>query len=323
MKIFKRKMRLQTKDARTRHACRCGEPRNRIVKSSCPIPAFAAAMAFLLLTAALPTPAFAADKETAWERVMRTDTIRCAYAPYDPYFTIDPVNSVVGGPFAEFAEKLASYLNLKIEWAEDVSYATYAEGFETGRYDMFCGIISVSPARARVSAYTSPLAFSPLHVYVRETDDRFDKYAQLNDSALKVGTIDGENFQLMARKLFPKAQDVSLPDISPPNQLMMDLAYGKVDFILQVPHVIKKFNENNPDLTLKKVAEEPFEVAAYAFALPLGEPDLLNLINTAILQLNLLGETDRILNSYGMDETVLFRPAHSFNAPERTVEQTP
>jgi len=69
---------------------------------------------FLVL---MPFLALAADKEkeSAFDRVMRTKTLRCGYTIYPPFFSKDPNTGEFSGLFHDFTEQIGKELGIKIE----------------------------------------------------------------------------------------------------------------------------------------------------------------------------------------------------------------
>src|ERR1700729_3314324 len=66
-------------------------------------------------------PAPAAHMQSAFDRVMASHTLRCAYAADDPYLIIGTDKSITG-IFHDVLEEAAKRLNLKVEWTEEVGY---------------------------------------------------------------------------------------------------------------------------------------------------------------------------------------------------------
>src|ERR1700733_5938912 len=107
------------------------------------------ALAALALVVLRPAGNNAVEKkETAFERVMRTRTIRCAYADYPPPTIIDPNTKKLSGFVYDIIEEAGRRLNLQIDWVEEVGYGNINAGFETGRYDVFCSPVWPSAPRA-------------------------------------------------------------------------------------------------------------------------------------------------------------------------------
>jgi len=143
--------------------------------------------------------------ETAQERVIRTGIIRCAYVTLDPYIYRDlgSKNEPLRGPTVDVAEAVADALSLKIEWTAEVTFAEFAEGFKSNRYDAFCGHIAMAPGRARVAAFTDPVYYVPYYVFARPDETRFTSLSEANTSDFQAAVIDGEVFQFMTQKYVP------------------------------------------------------------------------------------------------------------------------
>src|SRR5580704_1928032 len=121
----------------------------------------------------------AADKksaaaETTYQRVLRTGEIRCAYEPYAPALSKDPNTGQLSGIFYDVVEEIGRRLNLKINWVEEVGYGVIPEGFVTDRYDAFCNTVFPTAERSRGGAFTIPIFYSSVDVFVRADDHRFD-----------------------------------------------------------------------------------------------------------------------------------------------------
>lgn len=260
-------------------------------------------IAGLVLVAALfcaAFPVFAAEKESTFDRVLRTGEIRCAYAPAYPYITKETVSEDVVGPTADIFRDIADSLGLKVLWVAEVGFADFAEGFKTGRYDAFCGVLTATAPRSRVAAFTVPVVFIAHDIFVRENETRFKNLEDLNQPDVKAAVTDGESFQYKTRKYLPRTQEHSLPNMTPPAQLLMDVADGKADLVMHDSVLVPLYNEQNPDKKLKPVLTDPLEVNPNVFAVPLGEQDFLNMLNTALLSMQNMGEIEKIFVNHGL-----------------------
>ncbi len=150
-------------------------------------------------------------KETAFERVTRTNTLRCAYASVNPDIMVNQKTGNVEGYMVDVANAIAEKLGLKVEWVEEVGFADFAEGLKNGRYDAFCGMIAMAPHRSRAALFTIPTLYMPMYAYVRKDDDRFHSLADMNKDGIKSVVIDGEVFQVVTRKYLPNTTEYSLP----------------------------------------------------------------------------------------------------------------
>ena len=276
-------------------------------------------MRFLVLLAlcfsALSTPALAAQgaKESAFDRVMRTGTLRCAYGLTGKFVFKDTTTNEVKGVMPDIISALAESMGLEVEWTAEVGYADFAEGLKTGRYDAFCGALSETPARARVAAFTSPLFFIAYYVWGREGEDRFKNENDINKADVRTATTDGEVFQSITKKHFPTAKEHSLPNMTEPSLLYVSVSDGKADVVVHDSWNISLYNAANQKKKLKKLFDKPLELYPAGFAVAPGQQDLLNALNTGILSLISLEKIDVILDKWGAPPSAIYRPMKPFD----------
>jgi ABC-type amino acid transport substrate-binding protein len=269
----------------------------------------------ILVLTLVPVSARTAEPASAYERVLKTGILRCAYASASPNVVKDLKTGKLTGPIPEIAEAMAETLSLKVEWVAEVGYADFAEGLASGRYDAFCGILAMAPFRARVAAFTSPIYYNPYYAYVRTDEKRFHVPEDANQPQFRAGMIDGEVYQMIERKRFPKAREVGLPNMTPHNQLFEDLAAGKSDIIVYDSLVYLEYAKNNPG-KVQRAFDKPLEMYPVAFAVSPHETELRDMLNVAILSLNNLGKIDAIFNSYGADASMVYRVAAPYSVPK-------
>ncbi|MCP5404743.1 MAG: amino acid ABC transporter substrate-binding protein [Pseudomonadaceae bacterium] len=247
-----------------------------------------------------------AVKESAYERVLRTGVLRCGYASFGTNLYKDPNTGEIGGYTADIARAVAKELGLEVEWTAEVGFADFAEGLKNAHYDMFCGPLSMIPARSRVATFLDPYLYMPFYVYVRTGEDRFRTFEALNDPAYTYGSTDGEVFQKISRKKFPLAKENALPNMSQPAMLFLDLAARKSDFLVQDLSAYRDYVSNNPG-KIQVFLNKPLEVNAVAFAVAKGEDDLEDMLNVAVHTLVQNGVVDNILSDYGYSDKDIFR----------------
>ena len=247
-------------------------------------------------------------KETAFERVMRTQTIRCGYASWPPYFMVDPNTKQKSGIFYDVTEALGKAANLKIEWAEEISYSLVGQNLSSGKQDAFCGMMWTSANRGKRIEFTSPVAYMPLDAYVREKDTRFDhNLAAINDNHITISMQDGSTMQGIANATFPQAKQFAIPELSDSTQIMANVAAGKADVIFSSPDTISDYNRNNPDKKLRLVpSAAPLRLLGESLGVAKGEWELRDYLNIVLAELQGDGTIDRILSHYET-EPGLFR----------------
>ena len=81
------------------------------------------------------------QKESAYDRVIRTGTIRCGYFVWPPYFYKDPVTKKFSGGNYEIMEAIGKMLNLKIEWALEVGVGDVVTALNSDKFDVMCATV--------------------------------------------------------------------------------------------------------------------------------------------------------------------------------------
>lgn len=198
--------------------------------------------------------------QSAFERVTSTHTLRCAYAPYDPFLIIG-TDGVIKGIFHDVVEEAGKRLGLKIVWAEEVGYGNINTGFMTNRYDAFCAGLWPSGNRAESTLFSRAVVWDPIGLWVRGNDTRFDRHIDaLNDPAYKIADMDGDATVAMADALFPKAGRITLSQNQTIGEEISQVTTGKADadfrdylaadkFMLNAPGSLKNLSPHKPVLT--------------------------------------------------------------------------
>src|SRR6185295_8159991 len=69
----------------------------------------------------------APQTQSAFDKVLASQTVRCAYAAYDPMLIIG-TDKKLTGIFHDVLEEAAKRLSLKVDWAEEVGYGNINTG---------------------------------------------------------------------------------------------------------------------------------------------------------------------------------------------------
>lgn len=262
-------------------------------------PAFAGvALLFIFLLSTFS--AFAADqKESAYDRVMRTGVLHCGYIVYPPETIKDPNTGKLSGTVIDTTEALGKQLGLKIDWTEEVPFANLFAGLKSGRIDALCAGLFESPARAREALFTIPSNYGVTYVFTRVGDTRFDNgFSSIDDPKIKIATIDGELGQSIATEQFPRASQTALPQMSDVSMVLETVATKKADVAFLQKGPAKGFLKNNPG-KVRIAGKEPLR----AFPAPLiavrpDETSLKFLLDAGIRTLLLNGTVEKILRRY-------------------------
>lgn len=254
--------------------------------------------------------ASAETRKTAFERVMQTKTLRCAYVSYPPYFEISAQTGKPVGIMVDMMKEVGRKLDVTVDWTEEASWATMLEGLNTGRYDSVCALIWQTPVRSKHAAFSRPFGYATVYSWVRTNDKSLPTDAtKLNDKNIRIATMDGEISALLASELFPNAQTVAVPQNSSIADLFMNLVTGKADVVFQEENAARDFLKNNPG-SIRKLSEKPLAVYPMTIAFPAGDTQLKAAVDSALGEILTTPLFDQILARYGgIDELGFKKPA--------------
>ncbi|MBI1327741.1 MAG: transporter substrate-binding domain-containing protein [Alphaproteobacteria bacterium] len=259
---------------------------------------------FLLVLALFFFTALPAQAGKAYERVVKSGTITCGYFTWAPFLVKDPNTGILSGPFVDVVEKIGKKLSLKIDWKEEIDFNNMFEGFRNGRYDVICGPLFPTPARALGADFTVPLGYAPTYLYARTDDKRFDnKYEMVNKPETRISIIEGEFSQIVANEKFPAAKKVTAMNIDG-TQTFMDVTTNKSDIVASEPTAPYLFQKSNPG-KLKRVEGGPIHTGAFSLATPIGEYELTRMLDIAIDNMAEGGEIEKLMTN-GMPEEIKF-----------------
>jgi len=258
-------------------------------------------------------PALAAEKESTYDRVMRTGIIRCGYVPYPPAVMKDPNTGAFSGILVDVMGEVGHLLSLDVEWTEELGWATTVEALKSGRVDAICVGFWQNPAEGKYVGFTNPMWYSAVNAYVRNADNRFDSNpAALDSPDIRVSAIDGEMSGIIARQDFPKAKILSKPNMANVTDLLLDVTTDKADVAFVETYLAEEFLANNPG-TLKNVTgDSPLRVFGNTIALPMGDVPFQSMLNSALVQIVNSGQMEKILTRHEKYPGSLYRVAKTY-----------
>ena len=249
-----------------------------------------------------------AQKESVYDRVIRTGTIRCGYAVWPPFFRKDANTGQLSGFNYDIIEAVGRELNLKIDWVEEAGFGNYIEGLKAGRYDVMCQTVWPDAGRLKNALVTIPAHYHKVHIITRSDDNRFDNGWQiLNDPKFKVVAVDGDITDTIARTDFPKAQLVSLPQAADARQMFTEIETGKADATFVDYGFFLDYDKQNPGKL--KVAGNVLRVYGSVFSVNNGEVMLKTLLDNTLIALINNGRIKEILSQH---PTTAMSPAPTF-----------
>lgn len=240
-------------------------------------------------------------KESAFERVVRTGKLRCAYAVTGkPRFDQDPNTGKMLGTIPEIMEAIGRVLNLEIVWDEEVGYGVFTENLRGGKQDAFCSTVWTSSARAYKALMTAPVQHMPVYVYVRDGVTKYDNNIEsMNNKDVSFSVMEGTTLDSIIKVSFPNATRHALPLGAGNTDTILDVTTGKADALVYDESVVSGYNKQNPDNKLRRVpSAKPIRIYGESFSVAMGEWKLREILNTAINELQNDGTIDRILRKH-------------------------
>ncbi|MGE4350639.1 MAG: substrate-binding periplasmic protein [Bdellovibrionales bacterium] len=261
----------------------------------------------------------AKKSETAFERVMRTRTIRCAYGYWPLRFMMDPVTKELSGTDYEIMEEIGRITGLKIVWdSEFAGPGVIPDQLATGKQDACCVGLWSNARRAQRLEFSVPIDYMPLYAYTREGDTRFDhNLAAINDGAVTIALAEGTAQKAVADSNFPKAKQNALAQDQSSQDAFLMVAMGKADIVFSDSAGAYNYNLHNPSHKLYRVlGDKPIKVFSNVLTTAKGETALRDLLSTALQELQSDGTVDRILNKYETEPGMVLRVATPYKTGE-------
>jgi len=274
-------------------------------------------LALVLIMIAFPALAVDKGKESAYDRVMRTGTIRCGYILYDPVVKKDPNSGELSGILFDIMNHMAARLELKIEWTEEVPFVTAFEGLKTNRYDAVCAPLWGWPPQARMGELIGPMYYYPIGAWARADDTRFDSgLSSVNNEGIKISGVDG-TFPLDAAKAdFPKAHSLSLPQMSDYTQPLMEVKTGKADITFMDNNIGLRFLNSNPGTVKNIAANPPYKIFGQFIMIDKNEHSLRTMLQSVVNLMILDGSMDRLIVPHENRTGAYYRVAKPYEVPK-------
>ena len=254
-----------------------------------------------------------AAQESVYDRVMRTGTLRCGYAVWQPLFIKDPNSGQFSGIFYEYVEALGKSLGLKIVWDSEIGWADIPEALRSHKVDAMCNGIWASFARARVIDFTTPLYFNQLFAYARADDTRFDNNLKAaNDPGVTISVMDGDAGSQVSAVNFPNAKNDQLTQLSDQSLLLLEVANGKADLTVTDSVTGAEYMAKNPGKIKQVISPQPLELFPNVIGIPAGEDKLRRMLDEATNELLYSGRIEGFIQKYEKYPGTLARVAKPY-----------
>ncbi len=271
--------------------------------------------ACLLLTACNPERNGSSSKPTAYDRVIKSNTITAGYLVYPPACIKDPNSGELSGIHIETMEAVAKSLDLKIEWKEASGWATMIEDVNSGKVDLIGSAVWANATRGKHADFGTPLYWSGVCAFVRSNDNRFDnKISEIDSPSIKLATIDGEMAEMIANTDFPKADRFSLPQNSELSLALENVAISKADVAFAEQYFVGLYSKSNPGKLKNITPDSPLRVFPNCILLPKGDTKLKSMLDTALEEQINSGYVDSLIDKYVGPEGGVFRNARPYRS---------
>lgn len=238
-------------------------------------------------------------KETAYDRIMRTNVLRCGYIVYPPNLAKDPNTGAFSGISYDIIMRLAQDLGLTVEWAEETGPGSMVEGLNANRYDLICASVWTSSPRGKVALFSTPLYFTSINAYARIDDARFqDSLKNIGAEGVKIATVDGGLAAAIAKEDFPKVGTYSLPELTDFSHLLLAVKDKRADVTFSEVAQAALFEKTNPGSLRNTTPDHPVRLFANAFLMKAGEGRLAEMLNNALHNLHNNGFIEKALSAH-------------------------
>jgi ABC-type amino acid transport substrate-binding protein len=269
---------------------------------------FCLAVVLLMLCACGDEAARKATPSTL-ERVLASRVLRCGYIPYPPYFEKDLTTDAPQGLMVDVMTRVAAKLDVTLEWTAETGWATLTEDLKAGRFDAVCSAVWAVPVRATQASFSMPVMYAPVYVWARASDARFDDdLGVLNDSRMRISTLDGDANQGLALDLFPKATMIELPQNASMADYFMNVTTNKADIVFAEPRMVTDFLKTHPGALHRVNGGQALMSYPLAVVLPQHQEDFKTAIDTALAQVVYTRALDDLLVKNGFAPGDVLRP---------------
>lgn len=197
----------------------------------------AAAVAGLVLAATAVAPVTA--QESVWARIQDTKTVKLGVAPYAPFSYKDPRGGEGGvkqgsdvwrGIAVMLGKDIADSLGANVEIVE-LSWASAIAAIQTGQVDLFLGLDGTPQRAAAVEFIHTPVYKYGVVFFGRE-DLATATWADLNKPEVRLGIVNGTNFDAMIQEYAPNASVQRFPSTS---EVLAAFQTGQIDGTIATP----------------------------------------------------------------------------------------
>ena len=181
---------------------------------------------------------------------------------------------------------------------EEVGWGAIFEGLNSDRHDVFGAGVWRNSTRGKVGDFSEPLFYNVIKVYGRADEDRFASLGDINQPGVRISSVDGAIEDVIAKSDFPKAQQVSVSQLNPWSDVLLNITTNKADVTFAEPAAVNLFLDKNPGTLRDLLPAQPVRVFGNTYAFKLGEPAFKSMLNAALEEIRNDGTLENILKRY-------------------------
>lgn len=245
-----------------------------------------------------------AGKESAYDRVVKSNTLRCGYVNWYPYFILDPnePSKPPTGVNVEITEAVGKILGLKVVWAEEAGWGELAAGLESGRYDAVCTSAWPDSAKLKHLSVSDAMFYDVLYLYARSNDTRFVGSAgSINKPSVTIAAIEGGTSYETAQSAFPNAKIFAVSPNAPTGDYYATVAAKKADILITSPSEFAAYDEANPGKLARIPGAKPVRFMPMTMLFGPNEDRLRDRVNYALQIMVDNADMDRIVAKYSRE----------------------
>lgn len=276
----------------------------------------------MLVLLMLPVTASSAEKESAYERVLRTGILRCGYGSWDPA-VIKDTDGKMSGFFVQMMEETARMSGIKVEWTAEIDWGQIPEALKSGKVDAFCSAMANDGARAKRLAYTIPVSYWSFDVVTRADDARFPSnrpltVADINKAEYSTAYSEGDVLETIKNTELPNVKGVALPPLGTPADNIMSVLSKKTDFVVFPRVMIQNYEKKNGTGKLRLLKmKTPLRVFGNVVAVDISEQELVSFLNAALIEFINSSAYDRIMDPIAKEYPGAFlKPKAGYELPK-------
>lgn len=248
------------------------------------------------------------NQQSAYERVIKSSTLRCGYNFYPPAIMKNEQTGQLEGFVVDVMNEIARVAEIKIEWTAVVDWGMQIEDVRSAKVDAFCAGSWASANRAKFVLQSDAFSYQGMYAFVRADDTRFDAdLTKANSPEVKISVFENTPVITAQRENFPNATAVSMPAMATNSDGLLQVVSKKTDITLIDKGEGLRFMKNNPG-KVKLASAKPIRVHGNTIVMDNNDFRLYTLINSAIRELQNAGVLDKLADKWNARYPESFLP---------------